>query len=93
MIKANYQPVSGVAKVGNGRAQAQPICFSAQSRSIYSNRTVKYSNNAVSRPCYAPPAYQSGYATATSDEVSVFSYKHSTHCTQFYGKLLHSTLY
>ena len=30
LIKANYQPVNGVAKVGNGRAQDQPICFSAQ---------------------------------------------------------------
>ena len=30
---------------------------------MYSNRTVKYSNNAVSRSCYAPPTYQFSYTT------------------------------
>jgi len=39
-------PDSGIAKGGSGRAQAHPNVFGVpcHSRSIYSNRKVKYSN-------------------------------------------------
>ena len=53
--------------MGNCRAQAQPIVFSAQptgcQKDPYTVMEVKHSNNALSRVFSAPPTYQSGYAT------------------------------
>lgn len=55
---------SSVAKVGNDRAQNQPIVsVPNQLAAKKIDRKVKYYNTVISRLCCVPPLMQSGHAT------------------------------
>ena len=60
LLSSDINDISSVAKGRSGRAQAQMLavlCHLACKRSRYFNRTVYYSNKAVSKPGNALPTY------------------------------------